>query len=264
MNRIIASLSLLLCSVATAYAGPPLITDDAGTVDVGKVEIELNSSYIHDRENVNGMSVRHDVFDGEPKLTTGLYKNLGLSLALPYTLSDRTKADSNLTSKADGYGDMIIEVKYTFADTGGIAFAVKPTVIAPTGRYSSGLSEGRWQFSGSLIASREFDEGVYAMHANVGYGHHEYRNDDARACNRSDLWFGSLAGEARITKNLTAVAEWGLSTTQDSTTDELSSFAQVGASYKLNEYLDVNAGFKFGLTKPEDELAVRYGLALKF
>lgn len=264
MKRIVAVLSLLLCSVATAYAGPPLITDDAGTVDVGNVEIELNSSYIHDRENVNGMSVRHDIFDGEMKLTSGLYKNLGLSLALPYTFSDRINEDGNLTSKADGFGDMTIEVKFSFAERAGITFAVKPTVIAPTGRYSSGLSEGRWQFGGSLIASREFDEGAYAMHANVGYGHHEYRNDDARACNRSDLWFGSLAGEARIAKNLTAVAEWGLSTTQDSTIDELTSFAQVGARFELNEHLDVNAGVKFGLTKPKDGLAVRYGLILKF
>ena len=264
MKRIVAGLTLLLCSVATAYAGPPLITDDAGTVDVGNVEIELNGSYIHDRENVNGVSVRHDVFDGEMKLTTGLYKNLGLSLALPYTFSDRTKEDGDLTSKADGFGDMTIEVKYSFAELAGIAFAVKPTVIAPTGRYSAGLSEGRWQFGGSLIATREFDEGAYAMHANVGYGHHEYCNDDARACNRSALWFGSLAGEARITTNLTAVAEWGLSTTQDSTTDELTSVAQVGARYELNEHLDIDAGFKLGLTKPEDDLAVRYGLVLKF
>jgi len=198
MKRIVEAISLLLCSVATVYAGPPLITDDAGTVDVGKVEIELNSSYVNDRENVNGVSVRHDVFDGETKLTTGLYKNLGLSLVLPYTFSDSTKEDGNLTSKADGTGDMTIEVKYSFAEMAGITFAVKPTVIAPTGRYSAGLSEGRWQFGGTLIASREYDEGAYAIHANVGYGHHDYRNDDARACNRRDLWFGSLAGEARI------------------------------------------------------------------
>ena len=264
MKRIVATMSLLLCTVATVYAEPPLITDDAGTVDVGKVEFELNSSYIHDREQVNGVSVRHDVFDGETKLTTGLYRNLGLSLALPYTFSDRTEDDGNLTSTADGVGDMTIELKYAFAELAGIAFAVKPTVIAPTGRNSAGLSEGRWQFGGTLIASREFDEGTYAMHANVGYGHHDYRNDDAMACYRSNLWFGSLAGEARIAKGLTAVAEWGLSTTQDNSTHELTSYAQVGARYELNEHLDINAGFKFGLTRPEDDLAARYGLVLKF
>jgi len=264
MKLIVAVISLLLYSAATVYAGPPLITDDAGTVDVGKVEIELNGSYIHDNESINGMSVRRDVFDGETKLTTGLYKNLGISLTVPYIFSDRTKEDGTLASKADGFSDITVELKYAFAELTGISFAVKPSVILPTGKSSNGLSEGRWQYGGTLIASREYDEGAYAMHANLGYGHHDYRNDDARACNRSDLWFGSLAGEARIAKGLTAVAEWGLSTTQDNSTHELTSFAQVGARYELNEHLDIDAGFKFGLTKPEDDLAVRYGLVLKF
>lgn len=264
MKRIVAVLSLLLCSVATVYAGPPLITDDAGTVDVGKVEIELNSSYIHDREHVNGVSVRHDVFDGEMKLTTGLYKNLGVSLTVPYTFSDRTKEDGILTSRADGFNDMTVELKYAFAELGGISFAIKPSAILPTGKSSNGLSEGCWQFAGTLIASREFDDGTYALHANLGYDHHDYRTEQAKAANHSNLWFGSLAGEARISKGLIAVAEWGLSTTQDSSINELTSFAQVGARYEVNEHLDIDAGLKLGLTKPEDDLAVRYGLVLKF
>lgn len=264
MKRIVAVLSLLLCSVATAYAGPPLITDDAGTVDVGNVEIELNSSYIHDRENVNGMSVRHDVFDGETKLTTGLYKNLGVSLTVPYTFSDRTKEDGTLTSKADGFNDMTVELKYAFAELAGISFAIKPSIIMPTGNYGNGLSEGRWQYGGTLIASREFNEGNYALHVNLGYDHHDYRTEQVQASNHRNLWFGSLAGEAGIFKGLTAVAEVGLSTTQDNSTNELTSFAQIGGRYELNEHFDMDAGLKFGLTKPEDDLTVSYGIVLKF
>lgn len=264
MKRIVAAISLLICSVVTAYAGPPLITDDASTVDVGKVEIELNSSYIHDRENVNGMSVRRNVFDGEAKVTTGLYKNLGVSLTIPYTFSDRTREDGTLTNRADGFNDMTVELKYAFAELGGFSFAIKPSVILPTGKSSNGLSEGCWQFGGTLIASRELDDGTYALHANLGYDHHDYRTEQAWAANHSNLWFGSLAGEARIVKGLTAVAEVGLSTTQDKSTNELTSFAQVGARYEVNEHLDIDAGLKLGLTKPEDDLTVRYGIVLKF
>ncbi len=264
MKQIVAILSLLLCSVATVYAGSPLITDDAGAVDMGKVEIELNSSYIHDRENVNGMSVRRNVFDGETKLTTGLYKNLGVSLTVPYTFSDRTKEDGILTSKADGLNDMTVELKYAFVEVIGISFAIKPSVILPTGKSSDGLSEGYWQLGGTLIASREFDEGAYALHANLGYDHHDYRTEQARISKHSNLWFGSLAGEARIVKGLTAVAEVGLSITQDKSTNELTSFAQVGARYEVNEHLDIDAGLKFGLTKPEDDLTVHYGIVMKF
>lgn len=263
MKRIVV-VFLLLYQAATVYAGPPLNTDDAGTVDVGKVEIELNSSYIHDKESINGISVRRDVVAGEARLTTGLCKNLGISLALPYTFSDRTKEDVNLTGKANGFGDMAVELKYVLAELTGIAFAVKPSIILPAGNYSAGLSEVRWRLGGTLIVSREFDEGAYALHANLGYDHHDYRTEQARVSNHSNLWFGSLAGEAKVAKGLTAVAELGLSTTQDNTTNELTSFAQVGARYELNEHLDVHAGFKFGLTKPEDDLTVRYGLVLKF
>ena len=264
MKQIVAVLLLSAVMTTTAYAGPPLITDDAGTVDVGKVEIELNSSYIHDKESNNGVSVRRDVFDAEAKLTTGLYKNMGVSLTIPYTFSDRTKEDGNLTDNAVGFCDMAVELKYAFAELAGITFAIKPTITIPTGNYGAGLSDGRWQFGGTLIASREFDDGNYALHSNLGYGHHDYRTDDARACNRSDIWFGSLAGEAKIFKGFTAVAELGLSTTQDSTNNELTSFAQVGARYEVNEYLDIDAGVKLGLTKPEDDLTVCYGIVLKF
>lgn len=264
MKRIVVSILLLLCSVATVYAGPPLITDDAGTVEVGKVEIELNSSYIHDKESNNDVSVRREVFDGEIILTTGLYKNLGVSLALPYTFSDHSKEDGNLTGKAEGFGDMTVELKYAFAEQSGITFAFKPSIIMPTGKYSAGLSEGRWQFGGTLVATREFEEGTYALHANLGYDHHDYRTEQAMISNHSNLWFSSLAGEAKVTDRLTAVAGLGLSTTQDSSTNELTSFAQMGARYEPNEHLGVNAGFKFGLTKPEDDLTACYGLVFKF
>jgi hypothetical protein len=264
MKRVVAVLSLLLIMAATAYAGPPLITDDAGTVDVGKVEIELNGTHIYDRERSNGISARRGAVAGEARLTAGLCKNLEVSLAVLYTFSDRTTEDGNLTGKADGFGDMAVELKYAFAELDGITFAVKPSVILPTGNYNAGLSDIRWRLGGNLIASREFDEGAYALHVNLGYDHHDYRTEQARISNHSNLWFGSLGGEARVAKALTTVTELGLSTTQDKTTNELTGFAQVGARYELNEYLDVHAGFKFGLTKPEDDLTVRYGLVLKF
>lgn len=257
-------LTLLLLTATTVHSGPPLITDDAGTVEVGKVEVELNSSYVHDRENINGIQVSHELFNGESKLTTGLYKDMGVSLAIPYTFSDRIRENGQLAAAADGFGDMTMELKYAFAEVAGINLAIKPAITFPTGKYSSGLSEGSWEFGGTLIASSEFDNGTYALHANLGYGHHNYRTADVRSCNRSDLWSGSLAGEARFAKGVTAVTELGLSTTQDSSTKELTGFVQVGARYELTEYLNLDTGIKFGLTKPEDGLSVCYGLVLKF
>lgn len=266
LHHILASLILgsQLAFALPAFAAPPLISDDAGTVDVGKVEIELNNSYARDSENENGVKIRGEVFDSELKVTTGLYKDLGISLAIPYVFSDRTRENGVLTDDLDGFGDMTLEVKYRFIELAGINFTIKPTVLIPTGKYSAGLSEGRWQFGGTLIATREFDDGKYALHANLGYEHRHYRTDEMKEDNRRDLWSGSLAAEIRMLKELIAVVDFGLATSKERSTDELFAYALTGVRYEVNTYLDIDAGVKVGLTRPEDDLAILYGLVLKF
>ena len=256
------ALSFSLITAASALAGPPLATDDAGTVDVGKVEIELNGSYVHDKQTADGVTSKRNAADGEVKITTGLYKDLGVSLAIPYTFSDRTKDDGQLVSDLSGFGDMAVELKYAFAELGGINFAIKPSLILPTGKYSNGLSEGRWQFGGTLIASKEFADGKYALHANLGYEYHHYREDDGSQ--RRNLWSGSVAGEVELMKGLFVVADFGLATNPDKGSNDLPVYALTGARYEINDHLDVNAGIKVGLTKAEDDLTALYGLVLKF
>ena len=105
------ALSLALLTANTALAGPPLATDDAGTVDVGKVELELNGSYTHDKERAFGVTTKCSRADAELKVTTGLYKNLGVSLAIPYNINERVKENDQLVGRADGFGDMTLEIK---------------------------------------------------------------------------------------------------------------------------------------------------------
>jgi len=264
LRTIAAVFVCTLLTAGSALAGPPLVTDDAGTVDVSKLEVELNGSYTRNKENGAGVTTKSSTSDAEMKITTGLYKNLGVSLTIPYTISKQIREDDLLVGKADGFGDMTVELKYAFAELGGVNFAIKPAIIMPTGKYSAGLSEGRWQSGTTLIATREFDEGKYALHANLGYEHHDYRSDETGETTRSNFWSGSIAGEATLRKGLTAVADFGLSTTGDRSTAVLSVYALAGARYEINEHLDVNAGIKLGLTKPEDDISGLYGLTLKF
>ena len=257
------TLLFVLLTAGSAMAGPPLVTDDAGTVEVGKVEIELNGSSPYDKETNFGVTNRSNSADAEMKISTGLHKILGISLAVPYTISGRVMEDDRLVAKSDGFGDMTVELKYAFAELTGINSAIKPSIIMPTGRYSAGLSEGRWQFGATLIASKEFDEGKYALHVNAGYEHHSYRTDAVRESTRSNLWSCSIAGEAELMEGLTVVVDYGLATTADRFTAELSAYVLTGARYQINDHLDVNAGIKLGLTKPEDDFSVMYGLVLK-
>jgi len=264
LRTVIAALACTLLATGAALAGPPLVTDDAGTVEVGKLELELNGSYSYDTEKTGARVTRCSTADAEMKITTGLHRDLGISLAMPYIISGRVREDDRLVSTSDGFGDMTVEVKYAFAELAGINLAVKPVIIIPAGRYSAGLSEGRWQFGGTLIATREFADGAYALHANLGYEHHDYRAQATRDSTRSDLWSGSVAGEALLLKGLTAVADFGLATTADRSTDQLTAYALTGARYEINNLLAANAGVKFGLSRPETDLTALYGLVLRY
>jgi len=256
LRTTIVSLSFTLLTAASALAGAPLSTDDAGTIDVGAVEIGIGSSYNHDKE----ASFKTTATDAELSVGTGLYKNLSITLAVPYLLSERVKEDGVLAGKSDGFGDMTVELKYAFAELGGFKLAIKSSVIIPIGK--SGLSEEHLQFGTSLIATKEFEEGKYALHANLGYEHHNYNEDTSG--NRSNLWSGSVAGEMEISKGFFAVADFGLATNPEEMIDELPAYALAGARYEINDHFEVNAGVKLGLTKPEDDISVLYGLVMRF
>lgn len=255
---------LVLLTAASSLAGPPLFTDDAATVDVGKVEVELNGAYARDKETTAGVTTKSEQYDAEMKFTTGLYKTMGISLAIPYTISDRNKEDGQLAGKAEGFGDMILEIKYAFAEVAGTTFAIKTSAKMPTGKSSEALSEGSWQLGTTLIATMEFKEGTYAVHANLGYENHSCCTDAISDSTPSDLLTGSIGGEAEVMKGLAAVVDFGLATSANRSTPQLSANALTGARYEINDHLDINAGIRLGLIRPEDGISIRYGLTMKF
>lgn len=256
LRTTIVSLSFTLLTAASALAGAPLSTDDAGTIDVGAVEIGIASSYTYDKE----ASVKTTASDAELSIATGLHKNLSINVAIPYLISERVKEDGVLAGETDGLGDMTVELKYAFIELAGVNLAIKPAVIIPTGK--SDLTENHWQYGVTLIATKELEGGTYALHANLGYEHHAY-NDDVTGV-RSNLWSGSVAGEMEVTKGLFAVADFGLATNPEEGADDLPVYVLTGARYEINDHFEVNAGVKLGLTRPEDDINVLYGLVMKF
>lgn len=260
LRATITTLAFTLLTATTALAGPPLITDDTGTVDVGKAEIELNGSYTRDKEVQHGITAKSSSSDAEMKINTGLHKNLGLSLAVPYTISARERSDGVLTGESYGIGDLTLELKYAFVEVAGVNLAIKPGLTVPTGK--KGLSDEHLQYTGTLIATREFADGTYTLHANLGYEYHSYLS--GAVTGRRDLWSGSVAAEMKLAKGLTGAVDFGLATNPDSNSNTPPVYSLTGARYEINDHLDVNAGVKVGLTSPEADLALLYGLVLKF
>jgi len=256
LRTTIVSLSFTLLTIASALAGAPLATDDAGTIDVGKLEIGISGSYMNNKED----ATKTTSHDAELSLGTGIYKNLGISVALPYNLSTREKDSGVLVGKDDGFGDMSVDVKYSFAEVEGVNLAIRPGVVLPTGK--SSMTEDHLQFATTLIATKEFGDGAYAMHANFGYEYHTYK--DSNEGMRRNLWSASLAGEAELAKGLIAVVDFGLASNEDNASNNLPAYALAGARYEINDNLEVTAGVKLGLTKPEDDISALYGLLMKF
>lgn len=254
------TITLALLTAGSALAGPPLITDDAGTVDVGKVEIELNGSHAKDKAAQHGVTAKNSSTDAEMKISTGLARGFGLSMAVPYTISAREMNNGAVVGNNDGFGDLGVELKYAFAEVSGVSLAIKPGVTLPTGK--AGLSDEHLQYTAVLIGTREFADGNCALHANLGYEYHSYQS--SAVAGRRHLWSGSVAGEMKLAKGLTGVLDFGLATNPDSGSGTPPAYGLTGARYEINDRLDVNAGIKVGLTAPEADLSVLFGLALKF
>lgn len=256
LRTTIVSISFVLMAAASAMAGSPLATDDTGTIGVGAVEIGISGSHTRDRE----ASTKTAATDAELSVGTGLCKNLSVSLAVPYLIGERVKEYGVLSVKTEGFGDMTVELKYGIAELSGVNIAIKPAVNIPSSK--SDLTENHWQYGVTLIATKELENGKYALHANLGYEHHTYDNDVAGI--RGNLWSGSVAGEAELVKGLFAVAEFGLATNPEEGVHTLPVHALTGVRYEINNYFEVSAGIKLGLTSPEDDFSALYGLVLKF
>jgi len=262
--RAVIVAGMIVFSAGTAFAGHPLITDDAGVVEVKHVEVELNGAYNHDRDTSGGVTRRTESTEGEVKITTGVYKDVHIALTLPYTFNSWGSEDNRISERNSGFGDLTAEIKYKFLELHGFEFTAKPYLIMPTGKYSAGLSDGRWGFGGALISTKEFAEGKYAVHANVVYEYHDYKDPAVRHETRSDLWRGSVAGEAEVLKGLKAMVDFGVGTATDRAINDVASYALVGTSYEVCKNFELNAGIKFGLTKAEDDLSVLWGATIKF
>jgi hypothetical protein len=97
----------------------------------------------------------------------------------------------------------------------------------------------------------------------VGYTFQSYTDAD-RSNSREDLWNLSLAGSVEALDGLMIVAEIGTVTNCVRADKTWQSFLTGGAVYSAAKYLDLSFGVKWGLTKPEPDIALLPGLTFKF
>jgi len=251
LSRTSLMLLVLFSMVEAARAAHPLITDDAGTVGKGSVQIEMNYQYSYDKTQ----GVKEEEHEIETVLTFGLIDPLDLVLTLPFLFTRTT--EEGFRDREEGIGDMSFEVKWRFYDADGLGLAFKPGISFPTGRENRGLGTGRVGASAFLIATQEWEP--WAFHLNLGYIRNENKVDE-----RKDLYHVSLAAEWEAAEWVKIVGNVGAEANTDRTSDTPAVFILGGLIFPVTEWLDLDVGIKGGLTRAEPDYSLMAGMCFHF
>jgi hypothetical protein len=242
---------LFYLSASAVFAAHPLITDDAGTLGKGKCQLELNGQYEHEHER----GEKENNTEVSAAVTCGLTDSIDFVVGVPYQWL-RTR-DSEGTVRQNGVADVSLDVKWQFYEKDGLSLAIRPGITLPAGDDEKGLGTGKVTYRTFFIATKEY--APLAFHLNLGY----YRNENKQG-DRKDIWHASLASEYSLSKRLKAVANIGVEKGDDPTTHSNPAFLLGGLIYSVSEVFDVDAGYKYGLTKSEADHAIVVGLTLRF
>ena len=249
-------------AVQAAFAAHPLITDDAGTVGAGKVQLEVNGEVTSDKVRVfsedRGGQVTEKTRGGTAgaTATVGLHDRVDLVLGVPYQWFS-TYEDGERTGRADGLSDISLDLKWRFFEQDGWSLAAKPGISFPAGDDDRGLGNGRTTYRMFLIGTKEL--APWAFHVNLGYIRNENKVED-----RKNLWHASAAAEVEVVKDLKAVANVGIERNADATSGTHPAFALGGLICQISDKFSIDGGIKFGITKPEDDVTYLFGVTMKF
>lgn len=142
----------------------------------------------------------------------------------------------------------------------GFSIAVKPQFGYS---YAVGQKDDHTlSYGAGLVLSKEFER--LALHLNAGYAYNDYNRADVRDACREGIGSFSLAATYKVVEHMKLAADIGASTSADKNSNEMPVFGLVGFIYGVNINLDLSAGLKVGLTRPEDDLAGTFGITIKY
>ncbi len=258
---VVVGMFLTMAVPVHVFAAHPLVSDDAGTVGRGGFELEISNELAFDRETIDGVRHRARGVEVAAVGTYGITDDLDFVVEVPYQWS-RIKAGGVVEFEEDGIADTTVELKWRFFEAERGAYALKPSIVLPTGDEDRGLGNGRVAFGLTFIASREFEP--VDLHLNLGYLRNEFKLQADREENRRDLWHASLAVVRSLTERLDLVADIGIERNGERGSNRHPAFALVGLICSVADNLDVSLGTKFGLNNAETDFALLAGVTLGF
>lgn len=257
MKKTVLSVLGFFLMTTSAFAGHPLVTDDTGTQDKGKGQVEVGFSYFFDKDKVDELTtVKSKGGDVGVGVTIGLLDTLDVVLGLPYAWYSVKENDVRI-DRADGISDITFDIKWRFFKKDSWSLALKPGVSIPSGDEDKGLGAGRAGYRFFLVGTKEFEP--FAVHVNAGYIRNENIFEE-----RKDIWHASVACEVEVIKDLKLMANIGTERNPDPASENHPAFALAGISHDISEKITLDAGVKYGFTAPETDWAYLAGLTMRF
>jgi cobalt/nickel transport protein len=243
---VILFLLLPLFPSTSLYAGRPLTTDDAWTVEKGKFQVEsgidVSRQDNHDRE-----------FTPSLTLTYGLLERMDLGVGSGYLFFHPAEG-----RKENGIADTEIKLKYRFMDEMGLrpAFAVAGILKIPTASESKGLGSGKVDFRINTLFTKNLGKQL-ALHLNLGYAFLNEKGGD-------NEFNYSLACQFILAEKWTLVGEIaGINNFNGHKRDDPLS-GLIGTTYQLTENLVWDAGVEIGMNRAAPDFRVTTGVTLFF
>lgn len=230
----------------------PLISDDTDDTDTqgrGNMQFEINTDYSHSRKDGDGVRSRENQVN--VTLSYGLMDRLDIATTIPYQRS------SDGASTQYGIGDMSMELKWRFYESGPVSVALKPQIMLPTGDDKKDLGNGRYAYSMDTVASYEM--GYLTISGNLGYAY-----ADNKFGARKNIWNASVAAVVDVAPRTKLSLDVGSYRNDDPHSNTNPAFTTIGLTYSPTKNLDLDIGLKKGLNKAEVEYSWGTGLTVSW
>ena len=234
------ALVLALGPAAGAWGGRPLDTEDTGTVEPGKAELEQSGDYARNPED-NSWSVKGVLSVG---LAPRLEARIESTLLLLEPEGERSRA---------GVADSLFGVKYRLLDESDAfpAMLASVTVRLPTGDERRGLGAADVDVGIVAVASKAV--GPLTLTGNVGY---TFVTRDREL----DFWTLAASLEYRMTKTWILVGEVVSAVGADRAADV--AVLRVGAIYAVGARLKLDGAVGVGLTRGSPDVLTTLGITI--
>jgi len=230
----------------SAFAARPLTTDDTGTVERGKFQLETGFDFArqenHDRELSPSMT-----------LSYGLFERMDMGIGSGYLFVHPAEGNNE-----NGFGDTEVKIKYRLMDEKDWlpSFAVSGKVKIPTASESKGLGSGKTDFGINLIFTKNLSK-RWVFHINAEYtfiGEHGMNNE----------FNYSVAGQFIISDKWALVGEIvGVNNFNGRRGDDPLS-GLLGTYYLITDNMVCDAGVEIGINKAAPDFRLTTGLTLFF